>query len=189
MVSPDPGGWSLQTSERATVRVTYEVLERATGDVVLRQDVTILCGAPPAAPEVSQTPSGMGDAGASGESGPPRWLRDTMGPSAVRTTLPSESPSGAVYPKAIVTDAQRTVAVAFSIVAGSLTAGAGVALYVGSQTQMWIPAVPLSINAGVWTTLAACKWYDVLHKPAWQSTVPSLSLGSHGGMLGWTGRF
>ncbi len=55
-VSPDPGGWSLSTTERTTFRIRYEVLEQATGAVVLKEDVTLSCGpdatrpAPPAEP-------------------------------------------------------------------------------------------------------------------------------------------
>jgi hypothetical protein len=43
-VSPDPTGWSFSTRERATVHIQYEVVDRASGDVVLRQDTTLVCG-------------------------------------------------------------------------------------------------------------------------------------------------
>jgi hypothetical protein len=43
-VSPDATGWSFSTKERATVHIQYEVIDRASGDVVLRQDTTLTCG-------------------------------------------------------------------------------------------------------------------------------------------------
>jgi hypothetical protein len=50
-VSPEPGGWSLSTTERATFRIRYEVVDRATGEVVLREDTALSCG--PDAPPVT----------------------------------------------------------------------------------------------------------------------------------------
>jgi hypothetical protein len=57
-VSPDPGGWTLGTTAQASVRVAYEVVDLATGDVVLRQDTTIACGPvpPPADPAPRPAP-------------------------------------------------------------------------------------------------------------------------------------
>jgi hypothetical protein len=43
-VSPAPGGWTLGTTERASVHLAYEVVDLATGAVVLRQETTLACG-------------------------------------------------------------------------------------------------------------------------------------------------
>ena len=49
---PDRTGFRLSTAEVATFRLDYEVVELATGDVVLRQKTTLTCGpeAPPPKP-------------------------------------------------------------------------------------------------------------------------------------------
>jgi hypothetical protein len=55
--SPDPGGWTLHSSDRASLRVAYEVLDRGTGEVVLHQDTTLTCGPEPPA-RLEATPEG-----------------------------------------------------------------------------------------------------------------------------------
>ena len=61
-VSPSLDGWSLSTTERATFRIRYEVVQRTTGESVLRQDLTVGCGPetraePPAPPPAPPPPS------------------------------------------------------------------------------------------------------------------------------------
>jgi hypothetical protein len=54
-VSPAPGGWTLDTTSRVSIHLAYEVVDRATGTVVLRQDTTLVCGEekPPEAPSIA----------------------------------------------------------------------------------------------------------------------------------------
>jgi hypothetical protein len=51
--TPDAAGWNLTTSEAATFHLEYEVVEKATGEVVVRQKMDLTCGpTPDAAPPV-----------------------------------------------------------------------------------------------------------------------------------------
>jgi hypothetical protein len=59
--TPDAAGWNLTTSEAATFHLEYEVVEKATGEVVVRQKMDLTCGptpdaAPPAPPPAPPAP-------------------------------------------------------------------------------------------------------------------------------------
>ena len=53
--TPDGAGWSLSTTEGASFHLEYEVVDRATGAVVLRQALTLRCGPEPT-PERAPSP-------------------------------------------------------------------------------------------------------------------------------------
>jgi hypothetical protein len=87
--TPREDGWTLSATERATFRLTYEVLWRLTGDVVLRREVTLTCGPDGAVTAPAAAPPPTPPEGSAGPL-PRQWQTHRAEPEWVRALRPPE---------------------------------------------------------------------------------------------------
>jgi hypothetical protein len=192
---PAANGWSLAGSSSATLNVPYQVVDRATGEVVLRQEVTLRCGG------ASDEPNAFGAA----ESVEP-WLRPLVRKPKVTPPAPASSaeqcrwgrgrkgcksnPYGFVIGTGVFTGVLvASTATCFTVAAaGQGTPPKLIGLSVGIPSLLGIGLFGALFAMGIETLPAKDP------QRSSRSTGPMVSFtpgegGRGGGYLGWTGTF